>query len=443
MQTPTYFIKDCMRLVRQTNSYFSALFLLFTLASLQSSAQENSPYSRYGLGDLTPGQNILNRAIGGLSSAYADYSTVNFANPASYSSLKITTLDIGLDYNSRTLRDLNPPRKFGSSYLIPSYLQIGVPLSKKKNWGMAFGLRPLTRINYDITTRTRLSGIDSAAYNFMGNGGTYQASWGMAYGTKSLSIGFNAGYMFGNKEYASRLSFINDTLTYKTANAADTTRFGGLFLNAGIQYKIKLNEKTSLRLGAHGNLAAKLNATRNLTRATVEYSDNTGFIVVDSVYTGSDIKGDIIYPSAWSAGFMLEKENQWMLGGEIGIANWADYRYYGVADNMINSWTARLGGQWLPNFKGENYWSRVAYRLGASFGPANIQLTKPIPQYIFSFGAGLPVRRNVYTNQYTMINASFEVGFRGNKENDIRENIFRLSLGLNLSDIWFNKPKYQ
>jgi hypothetical protein len=417
--------------------------MLLTLAALQGKAQENSPYSRYGLGDLTPGQNILNRAIGGLSAAYADYSTVNFSNPASYSSLKITTLDIGLDYNSRTLRDLNPPRKFNSAYLIPSYLQLGLPLSKKKNWGMNLGLRPVTRINYDITTRTRLAGIDSAAYNYVGNGGTYQAFWGMAYGSKSLSIGFNAGYMFGNKEYASRLSFINDTTTYKTSSAADTTRFGGLFLNAGIQYKIKLNDKTSLRLGAHGNLATKLNAVRNLSRETVEYSDNTGYVTVDSIYKGEDQKGTITYPSSWAAGFMLERENAWMLGAEIGIAKWADYRYFGSADNMANSWTARLGGQWLPNFKGENYWSRVAYRLGASFGPANIQLNKTIPQYTFSFGAGLPVRRNVYTNQYTMINTAFELGFRGNKDNDIRENLFRLSLGLNLSDIWFNKPKYQ
>jgi hypothetical protein len=194
-----------------------------------------------------------------------------------------------------------------------------------------------------------------------------------------------------------------------------------LFLNAGIQYKIKLNDKTSLRLGAHGNLATKLNAVRNMSRETVEYSDNTGFVTVDSIYKSEDQEGTITYPSSWAAGFMLERENAWMLGAEIGIAKWADYRY----------------------FKGDNYWSRVAYRLGASFGPANIQLNKSIPQYTFSFGAGLPVRRNVYTNQYTMINATFELGFRGNKENDIRENLFRFSLGLNLSDIWFNKPKYQ
>lgn len=416
---------------------------MMTLPALQGKAQENSPYSRYGLGDFIPGQNILNRGMGGLSSAFADYSSVNFTNPASYASLKITTFDVGLDYNSRSLRALNPPRKFNSAYLIPSYMQIGLPLSKKKNWGMNIGLRPVTRINYDIVRNTRISGIDSAQYSYLGNGGTYQAFTGMAYGNKNLSIGFNAGYMFGNKEHSTKLSFVNDTINYKTTNSSDTTRFGGLFFNAGIQYKIKVNEKTILRLGFHGNLSTKMNATRNISRETIAFDPNIGIAVIDSIYKGQDQKGTIVHPSSWGAGFMFEGENMWMFGAEIGVANWADYRYFGTADKMVNNWTGRIGGQFVPDFKSSNYWQRVAYRLGASFGPDNVQLNRSIPQYMFSFGTGLPVRRNVYTNQYTTINTAFELGFRGNKSNDIRENIFRFSLGLNLSDIWFNKPKYQ
>jgi hypothetical protein len=431
--------------VRPITNSFSAILLLLmmSLLALQGKAQENSPYSRYGLGDFVPGQNILNRGMGGLSSAFADYSSVNFTNPASYASLKITTFDIGLDYNSRSLRALNPPRKFNSAYLIPSYMQIGLPLSKKKNWGMNIGLRPITRINYDILLNTRISGIDSAQYSYLGNGGTYQAFTGMAYGTKNLSIGFNAGYMFGNKEYSTRLSFVNDTINYKTTNSADTTRFGGLFFNAGIQYKIKLNEKTILRLGFHGNLSTSMKATRNISRETIAYNPNAGVVVIDSIYSSQDQKGTIVHPSSWGAGFMFEGENMWMFGGEIGVANWADYRYFGTADKMVNNWTGRIGGQFVPDFKSSNYWQRVTYRIGASFGPDNVQLNKAIPQYMFSFGTGLPVRRNVYTNQYTTINTAFELGFRGNKSNDIRENIFRFSLGLSLSDIWFNKPKYQ
>ena len=97
-----------MRSVRPTANAFFFIFLsaFLLLGVHRSQAQENSPYSRYGLGDLIPQQNILNRAMGGISTAYADYSTVNFANPASYAELKITSFDIGLDYNSRTLKAL-------------------------------------------------------------------------------------------------------------------------------------------------------------------------------------------------------------------------------------------------------------------------------------------------------------------------------------------------
>ena len=75
-----------MRSVRPTANalFFISLSAFLLLGVHKTQAQENSPYSRYGLGDLIPQQNILNRAMGGISTAYADYSTVNFANPASY-----------------------------------------------------------------------------------------------------------------------------------------------------------------------------------------------------------------------------------------------------------------------------------------------------------------------------------------------------------------------
>ena len=405
-------------------------------------AQENSPYSRYGLGDLTPSQNNLNRAIGGLSAAYSNIQSVNFTNPASYAFLKITSYDIGLDYSSRTLRTINPPKSFTSSYLIPSYFQLGLPLSKKNNWGMNIGLRPISRINYDIAIRTRTP-IDSVRYGYVGNGGSYQAYTGMGFGTKNFTVGFNVGYMFGNKEYNTRVSFVSDTITYKMSNSTDTTRFGGIFYNAGFQYKFNISKTTSVKLGAFSNFKTELSAIRNISRETINFSTTNGVQTIDSVYHGTDEKGTIIYPASWGAGFSIDRENSWMIGAEFNKAKWNDYRYYGKTDFMSNTWTMRLGGQFVPNYKGEGYWSKVAYRLGFSFGPENIKLNNTVRQKTFSFGTGLPVRRNVYTNQYTVINTAFELSYRGNKTNDLKESIFRISLGLNLGDIWFNKPKYQ
>lgn len=140
------------------------------------SQTENSPYSRYGLGDILPSQNILNRGMGGVSAAYSDFHTVNFLNPASYSKLKYTTLDFGVELDNRTLRALDPPRKFSSSSPIISYLQLGFPLNPKKDWGMNIGLRPVTRVNYKIERNERLPGIDSLNTLFEGSGGLMKST---------------------------------------------------------------------------------------------------------------------------------------------------------------------------------------------------------------------------------------------------------------------------
>ena len=145
------------------------------------SAQDNSPYSRYGLGDLHPNTNIYNRGMGGLSVAYSDqpidglsdprtgkyYPSINFANPASYSrfyaikepnSKKLVygrmLLDIGINFNTRTLKEANTPQSFSSSNGYFSYLQVGIPI--RKNWGLVFGLRPLSTISYKISRNERI-----------------------------------------------------------------------------------------------------------------------------------------------------------------------------------------------------------------------------------------------------------------------------------------------
>ena len=87
-------------------------------------AQENSPYSRYGLGDIAPSTNIVNRGMEGLSAAYADPFSINFTNPASYSqflsyieekSKKTASgrvlFDVGINYTSHTLREGNSAEK--------------------------------------------------------------------------------------------------------------------------------------------------------------------------------------------------------------------------------------------------------------------------------------------------------------------------------------------
>lgn len=405
---------------------------------------ENSPYSRYGLGDILPSQNILNRGMGGVSAAYSDFHTVNFLNPASYSKLKYTTLDFGVEVDNRTLRALDPPRKFSSSSPIISYLQLGIPLAMKKDWGMNIGLRPLSRVGYKIERNERVPGIDSMNTLFEGNGGAYEVYTGTGFGIKNFSAGVNVGYLFGSKNYSTRKSFIPDSsdVFYYQSNHETSANYNGLLLNAGIQYIAKLNKTTVLRLGAYGNLKKSLNASKHVVRGTFQYNSTTGAIdSIDMASNERDIEGKVEYPSSFGAGFMFDKPGKWMFGADLTLTNWDDYRFFGEKDQVQNSWLLHAGGQIIPK-PGKNYLSYVAYRAGFSYGKDYIKIDKDLPVWGFSAGASFPMRKAAYTNQYSMINLGLEFGQRGNKENLVRESFFRFSVGLSLSDLWFVKRKY-
>jgi hypothetical protein len=441
--------------------------LWFSLLSLSLvislHAQENSPYSRYGLGDLLPSQSILNRGMGGISAGYVDYDkrfdlkgiypksqNVNFVNPASYSKLRITSFNLGFEIDSRTLRSPAQADKFSASSAIISYLQLGVPLSRKRQIGLNLGLRPLSRINYKILTSEKhvytdpLSPSDSIRNLFEGTGGTYEAFAGIGKAFKNLSIGVNVGYFFGTKDYSTRKTILNDTVIFYKSNYETKTHFGGLLVNAGIQYQANLDRKTKLIIGAYGNLRQTFNGHQDVVKETFSYDAAGATTPIDTVEAKKDVPGKIEYPSNIGVGFTLEREDKWLIGADFSTTSWTDYSFFGSKDLLRNSWTIRVGGQFTPDATNpKGYWNHATFRAGFNFGPDYVKVgANDLNQFGISLGAGLPVRKNPYTNQFTFINLGLEYGKRGNNTNLLRENMFRITVGFTLSDLWFIKKKY-
>ena len=425
--------------------------LLLAALPLLCFAQENSPYSRYGTGNLVPSGNIANRAMGGISAGVTDATTVNTVNPASYSNLIYTTLDVGFEYDGRNLKSKDPVGTYQSNNGIISYLQLGFPLlngNKKalKNstsWGITFGLKPISKINYKILSPSP-NAIDSAATLFEGNGGVNEAFIGTGIRIKNFSFGINTGYLFGEKDYSTRLIFNNDTVSYYKANYATNTRFGGMFLNAGVQYAAKIKGGT-LRFGAYGNLKQGYNASKDDLRETFDYNADGSPVRVDSVYENNGQKGTVQLPATFGAGFSIEKEH-FLLGADFETTQWDDYRFFGQKDLVKNSWTARAGVQYFPATVGTTgYFNFVKYRAGVSFGSDYINVDNNLPLYTVSVGGGFPLKlkHNFYDLQYSVMNLSFEYGNRGNNNNNITESIYKISVGFSLSDVWFRRQKYQ
>jgi hypothetical protein len=452
--------------------YFS--FCLFLTAFISPVlAQDNSPYTRYGLGDIVPSNNISSRAMGGITAAYNDFLSINFNNPASYGSFAAyreatskkmasgrAILDVGINIENRKLTEPNQIEKFTASNALFSHVQVGIPL--RSNWGLSFGLRPITRISYKIVNSKRLYDpnsnlpIDSAVTLYEGSGGSYLASMGTGFKfnlseKQTLAFGINGGYFFGKKDISTRISILNDSLQYNSGNFENLVTYGSLYADIGFQYQANLKKNLYLTIGAYGNWKQKLNARQDITRETFYYDESAGNVRLDSVYDQKDVKGKIVYPSSYSAGFALErfvdfdkKKAGWLIGMDFEQSKWNDYRFYSQVDTAVrNSWTFRLGGQLRP-VPGKNYFSNIAYRAGFFIGRDYIFVKEKLPLLGFSLGIGLPIiNYSRLSNAQTVLNVAFEFIKRGNNNNLLKENLFRLSFGFSLSDLWFVKRKYE
>lgn len=446
-----------MRLVSITKTTFRLGFLL-VLGSLNASSQENSPYSRYGLGDIFPGQHIISRGMGGLSSPYVDGQSINFYNPASYSGLRVVTLDVGIGIDNQTLRSENPTKKFTSVNFTPSYLAFGVPLSKKQNIGLVFGLRPITKINYSIQESTRPGRVDSLVNLYEGTGGMNQLFVGLGKKWGGFSVGINTGYTFGRRETNTRVFIFNtDTssyIPYANGNSATITTYGKAFVNAGLQYEANLAKNSVLRFGFNANFKQTLRGKQDLVRETFFYDNAGNPVRADSVLVYKEMRGTIQTPATYTGGLMFIRTVQDRLGNRsdkasIGVeyetSDWTQFRFYNQPDRLAKSTQVRIGGQFTPDpFSVSNYANRITYRAGVNFGNDIIMADgNELKTFGATVGAALPIRKwRTFDNQFTMLNTALEFGKRGNSKNNITESYFRASIGISLSDIWFVKRRY-
>jgi hypothetical protein len=418
-------------------------------------AQENSPYSRYGMGDIVPNQNMVGRTMGGISAGYADFQSINLVNPAALGQIRNTIFDIAGEVDVRTLKSNTSPDKFKSVNTLISYLQLGVPLSsekmlkKKRYWGASFGLRPITRINYRIENDSRPPGLDSLNTIYEGSGGVTQANISTGIRIKNFSLGISTGYTFGSKDYSTILNFLSDSVAYFKSNTSTRTRFGGVFLNTGIQYEITTKKDNILRLGAYYNLQQQLSAKQDRVNETVAFDGNGGIINIDTVSASINQAGTVNLPATYGFGFTHATRNL-LFGADVEFSNWETYRYYGEKDFVQNSMMIRVGAQYYPakdNTLPSKYWSFVKYRAGVYFGNDYIKLgANNRPNFAFTAGVGMPLtslQRISYTGEIVALNAGIEMGARGNKQSQsLRESYTRVNIGVSMNARWFVKPKY-
>lgn len=449
-----------MQLVNRIIAKNTSLFLALFISSFSLNAQTNSPYSRYGIGDLSNSKNAYTRGMGGVSLAWAPVRFVNSSNPATYAWLpgsngKVVAFEIGAEYKNLILNQSTPVEKYKSSDLQFNYMRLGMQISNKGNVGLAFGIEPISRVNYKIQNERRISGVDSAITQYVGNGSANKGFIGLGYRYKNLSVGFNTGYIFARKSVSTNLGLLNDSIIYYESLSTTRTNYGNAFLQGAALLNIPLQAKgnkgvitRNIRLAASYELQNTLRGFQEVERITSEPSYQGPLAGNDTVYFKGNVKGAVVLPSTLGIGFMYERMHtdsgtSFSIGVDYTNANWKKYTYFGSNDLVGTEWMLRTGISYVPSEVARRYWSNVHYRTGFYYGQDYIAAGGQMPLYAFTAGVGLPIRNDDrFRPIKPMLNIGIEVGKRGNKNNIVNENFFKISLGFSMADSWFFKRRY-
>jgi hypothetical protein len=404
-------------------------------------AQINSPYSKYGIGQLEPSTFCNTNAMGGTATAFQAINQLNPYNPASYSALRYVTFDFALTNHFLTAQSKSASSK--NYEATPAYLGLGMPLinKEKTRWGLFFGLLPYSRVSYLLQNQINPltnNGINQISY--VGSGRTYQFMIGNSIKYKNFYLGANLGYLFGRVGYFTEIAFPDSAAILNTSK--DNSIFhNGFITKVGAQYDVKINEKSKIVLGAQYQLKANIN---DKLTSTVYSSNNVG-TPIDTTYFVSDSSTQTRLPSSFAVGLHYSFQSNLRIGVDYKATQWNNFLHLGQQDSVVNNWQIAVGAQFVPISKGGNYLSSCYYRLGFYYGTDYIKLKNIVlPDAGITAGIGFPIRLVVYGRYLPIyINTALVAGTRGTTNNSlIKENYTKFQVGVTLNDVWFQRAKF-
>ena len=383
-------------------------------------------------------------SLGGTSLGIRSSSYVNHANPASYTSFDTTSFlfEGGLYTQTATLKTLTASQKSTYSSIGPVFF--GFPITKRLK--ASFGLIPYSSVGYKINEQKPLAVIDTTTIVsniYDGSGGINTAYLGFGYSiSRNLSIGVNADFLFGTIRRNST-AYFPELYFAQSYRETTTIKINDFNFNFGLQYSTKLGKNKHLTLGFVYTPAMNINASNDTLANMVSVANPE--TVLYEVSQSSTINGKIKMPKSIGGGFSFEKDDKWLVAGDIYWQDWEQFKMFGKSDSLKNSLRASLGIQLIPNATDfNNYFKRIRYRFGVVINDTYLQLNgKRISDFGLSFGAGFPVRKSQSDVSKAIINFGVEFGQRGTTNlNLIKEDYVRIILSMSLYDFWFRQHKF-
>ncbi len=410
--------------------------LLTAGATGQNNVQ--SPFARYGIGNLEQQGSFRERSMGGISSGIRNNLTLNYVTPASYSSIDTSSFifDFGIEYGVIKLSDGD--KTFLSQDLNFSHLMLGFPIMK--GWGVAAAVVPYSNGTYQIIENTTDAvGTEDILERHTGSGGYQKALIGTGFSPmKYFSAGVNMFLVFGEITRLNDLIFTDDNNYFNTRKSARSSMHG-IGWDASLQFMLPLPDRKYFNAGITYTPAFDLGTTNQ--EIIFRYSSiQTSTLALDTL-SNVTVSTSSRIPQTIRGGITFGKNDKFTAGADIVYSSWSKASLPGAYGTYSDVLSLHAGAEYIPDkFSNYNFFDRVEYRAGCRYGESYaLYGGDNIKEYGITFGAGIPMRRS-----RSRISLVVDLSTRGNRDPAIPGET-RISIGasLNLYDYWFLKRQYE
>lgn len=408
-----------------------------------------TPYSIFGVGDLSEPGSAYNKSMAGTGIATRNHRFLNTANPAAVTARDSLAfmVDVSMFQDNKFFRQAD--MKSVSNTTGIGNLAISFPIWRSS--AMTLGIRQFSSTGYSYGYRFEdpsvIGHTGNVTYTATGRGSIYQAYVGAgATFWRRLSIGAEFLLYFGNTKKTFTESFAESS--YNGASNGHNIRMLAPAGRFGIQYEIPVGKSSSITAGAVYRTSAKLSGN------VESYRFSSGSAASDTLYYRSGAPMGVSIASEAGVGLAFRSGDKFSAEFNYTRSDWRGTALdvtEGFVGNLVQSEghskfglsvadSYRLGFEFTPNRNDIRYYfKRVTYRAGAYY--KNDYFTVDghgINAFGITLGATLPVFR-----WYNGITIGMDFGQRASTAgNLIRERYINFSIGFNLFDIWFQQPRY-
>ena len=410
-----------------------------------------TPYSIYGIGDLSMPGTAYNKTMGGVGIASRNHRYVNVLNPAAVTARDSLAFmsDFSIYENNKILSQ-DGHTSANNLFNINNFL-VSFPLfySKVADGAMMVGIRPYSSTGYSFgyydTNPQAIASVGNISHSYTGLGSIYQvyATVGAEFFDR-FSAGAEFIHYFGNvkKTYTETLT---DAAALGISKVSDMTLSANT-AKFGLQYEQPVGNKMTLGIGAVYSLDARLGGYLTNSVTSGETTKSSTVDTLANLSTKAYLAGEagvglsIVYGNKFRAEVDYTRSD-WTRSGFEGITGLAVGGPSGPLFTSGVSESLRAGVEYIPNPGDIRYYHKlIAYRAGVYFTKEYFNYSgNPVYTRGITLGVTLPVFR--WNNGLTL---GMDFGQRGSlKNNMVKETYVGFSLGFNLFDVWFQQPRYE